>query len=107
MKVDSGAEGNTIPLRIVDKMYPNSSWKDVASPTKTKLTAYNGTPIPCVGFMQIACRFNAEDWTTHKFFIVDVEGPAVLGWKSSSDLQVISVNELSKVDVPHITDKED
>ena len=42
VKVDSGAEANTIPMKIIRQMYPKD-WKNVLHPTSTRLTPYNGT----------------------------------------------------------------
>ena len=49
MKVDTGAQGNILPLQIYRKMFPDyvddNGFPTGTIPTQTKLTAYNGTPI--------------------------------------------------------------
>ena len=49
MKVDAGAQGNILPLRIYRNMFPehvdDNGLPTGTKLTQTKLTAYNGTPI--------------------------------------------------------------
>jgi hypothetical protein len=51
LKVDSGAWGNTLPLKTLKRMYGNDKWENVIQPTFQKLEAYNKTQIPCVGYI--------------------------------------------------------
>ena len=52
-KVDTGAVGNVMPLRVFQKLFP--SWMDTngkptgLQSTVTQLTAYNGSAIPQLG----------------------------------------------------------
>ena len=62
-KVDTGADGNTLPLRMYRKMFPSHLTPD-GDPdranvhhTGTKLTAYNGTPIKHYGAINLPCSF--------------------------------------------------
>ena len=49
-KVDTEAQGNILPLRIYRKMFPAHLDEDGlpkdTTPNQTKLTVYNGTPVP-------------------------------------------------------------
>ena len=50
VKVDTGAGGNILPLRLFSQMYPDQIGPDGLpkglTPTPTRLTTYNGTRIP-------------------------------------------------------------
>ena len=47
-------------------------------------------------FGHIACHYQGTSWSTHRFYAVDVDGPAVLGWNALDKLEVISVNAINK-----------
>ena len=56
-KVDTGAQGNILPIRTYRKMYPNAIMDD-GNPTLTQssskvLTAYNGSKIPQYGTLNL------------------------------------------------------
>ena len=56
VKVDTGAGGNVLPLRIFKAIHPKcidrKGRPTGLTPTSTKLTAYNGTDIPCYGALK-------------------------------------------------------
>ena len=89
LKVDTGARRNTLPLRIYSQMFPDQLTKD-GLPTKNvakaahqvRLTAYNGTNIPCYGIIDVPCKFKDSGWEKTKFHTVDVPGPAIIGLPS-------------------------
>ena len=63
LKVDMGAQGNTLPLTTFRKMFPDKVDRDgfpqqeVANAARDiKLTAYNGTTIPCCGTWSFPCK---------------------------------------------------
>ena len=68
-KVDTGAEGNTLPLRTYKKMLPHNVGPDglpkpgTAKPSSTTLTAYNGSRIPKYGVVTIPCTMTADGRT--------------------------------------------
>ncbi len=75
LKVDTGAQGNTLPLRIFRKMFPdlvNEQGKPVesiaVSGRSARLTAYNNTSIPCYGTTYIQCQYHESEWFDTKFF---------------------------------------
>ena len=49
-KIDTGSQGNVLPLRTYHKMYPDDS-KHIKH-SSTLLTAYNGTPIKQFGYIR-------------------------------------------------------
>ena len=88
-KIDTGAQGNTIPLRTFRRMYPDKLDAEgfpvehiVAAARYARLTAYNGTSIACHGIVNIPCNYSNTAWNDTQFYIVDVTGPAVIGLQS-------------------------
>ncbi|KAK6166173.1 hypothetical protein SNE40_022932 [Patella caerulea] len=108
LKVDSGAQANTLPLRIFRRMYPALLTPDgfpvesVRAPTvDTRLTAYNGTEIRCYGTINLQCKSHAEEWFNTPFYIVDVDGPAILGLPSCKALKLITLHCGITIDNAH------
>ena len=99
LKVDTGAQGNTLPMSTFRRMYP-----DMLNPEgypvraiqiaagHTRLTAYNGTQITCYGAINIPCNHGSSEWTNTKFYIVDVQGPGIIGLSSSEQLKLITLH---------------
>ena len=99
LKVDTGAQANTMPLRVFQSMFPNCLTSNgypnsdfLKGAESVKLYAYNNTPIKCHGRVCIACKFRDSCWRNTDFYIVDVVGPAVLGLKSSEQLKVVTLH---------------
>ena len=93
LKVDTGASGNTLPLRILKDMYGNK-WQSMTKPTSVQLSAYNGTSITCLGTIDIACKYKRSKQTIQTFYVVDVKGPAVLGLPGCNAMTVITIHEM-------------
>lgn len=78
MKDYTGAQGNTLPLRIYRNMFPEHvdehGLPAGTTPTQTKLTAYNGTPIPRNRECSIKCSYSDKE-TNARFYVADVNGP--------------------------------
>ena len=70
LRIDSGAAGNTLPVRTIRQMYGHK-YKDVIQRAhNVRLTAYNGQDIPCLGSISISikkqkatCLPNSTWWT--------------------------------------------
>ena len=99
LKVDTGAQANTLPLRIFRCMFPEYVTEEgypipsiSNSARKVKLTAYNGTNIACYGVVRIACKYQKSDWTDIDFYIVGVSGSAIFGLRSSETLKIVTLN---------------
>ena len=98
VKVDTGAQGNTLPLRMFVDMFPELLTQN-KTPVKhilkrkgsTRLTAYNGTDIPCHGKIAFPCRYMGG-WQETDFYIVDVEGPAIIGLPSCEALKIVTLH---------------
>ena len=114
LKVDTGAGGNTLPLRTVKQMY-NDKWRGIIQPTDTKLKAYNETTIPCLGYINIVCRYKDSAWKTEKFYVVDVPGPPVMGLPAWETLKIVTIHGVEGPttescpgsSIPHITSVKD
>ncbi|ELU13661.1 hypothetical protein CAPTEDRAFT_190238 [Capitella teleta] len=96
VKVDTGAQGNTLPLRIYHQLFPDDigtdglpSQKTQAKARNVRLKAYNGTLIPCFGQVRLQCLDHNSRWSSQTFFVVDVEGPAVAGLPMAEKLGLV------------------
>ncbi len=93
LKIDTGAAGNTLPVRTYRQMYGNTPYKDILQPANhIKLVAYNGEAIKCVGTIMLKCQF--QDSAPHEalFYVVDVPGPAVAGLPTCELLRLVTIN---------------
>ena len=107
MKVDTGAQGNILPLRIYRNMFPehvdNNGLPTGTTPTQTKLTAYNGTPIVQHGVCPIKCSYGGKE-TNAWFYFADVNGPAIRGLPTSCELQSVELHcGISTTEIPYPT----
>lgn len=98
VKVDTGAQGNVLPLRVFCRMFPRLLDADgypkpgaIRKP-RVVLTAYNGTRIPQLGSITIPCRFKDGVWKDTDFYVTDCDGSPILGLPSSRALELISLN---------------
>ena len=91
LKIDTGAGANTLPLRTLKQMY-SEQWMSHISDARVRLTAYNGTDIPCLGTISIACRYKGSQWSSERFYVVDVPGPAIMGLKTCEALRVVTIH---------------
>lgn len=94
LKIDTGAAGNTLPLRTFHQMYGKSqkAIENLKTAVHVKLTSYSGNVIPCLGILDILCQHKNQSWRPAKFFVVDVEGPPILGLPTSEELGIVSIH---------------
>ncbi|KAL8607946.1 hypothetical protein ACOMHN_005501 [Nucella lapillus] len=98
VKVDTGAQGNILPLRIFRQMFPEELDKNgfpksgSTKPRPTVLQAYNGTPIQQHGVRPIICRYGSSEWHYAEFFVAESDGPAILGLPSSRELRLVTIH---------------
>ena len=111
MKVDTGAQGNILPLRIYRNMFPehedDNGLPTGTTPTRTKLNAYNGTPKH--GDRSVKCSYGGKE-TNARFYVADVNGPAICGLPTSWELQLVGLHcGISTIQIPNptIRDKSD
>ena len=75
-KLDTGAQGNILPLRLYRRMYPEYLKREAVQQSPTVLTAYGGRKIKQHGKCAITCEFNRRR-TEAIFFIT--EAPPIIG----------------------------
>lgn len=103
VKVDTGAQGNVLPLRTFRKAFPEliddrGYPRDGAIRQQpTKLYAYNGTAIQQYGCVEIPCQYKDGKWFLTSFFVADTSGPVILGLQSAVKMHLVEVNcEINK-----------
>ena len=113
LKLDTGAQGNTLPLRIYCRMhqkfltaegYPRPG--GIVKHQNTILTAYNGTRIEQFGVVKIPCQYSHGRWYDTKDFLVDSEGPGILGLPSLRQLNLVTLHCAVKADGQSIQSNE-
>ena len=111
VKVDTGAQGNVMPLRTFQCMYPSNTETE-GIPERgglehrdTILTAYNGQLIRQYGTTRLKC---VHDTTTHEaeFFVADTPGPVILGLPSCRKLNLVTLNCVVSEHLPPLNLKE-
>lgn len=95
--IDTGSQGNVPNECSVKCIQEKSTLPGVPQRNAVKnrhvvLTAYNGTKIPQYGAIQLQCRYNGCKWINIDFYVVDSEGPAILGLPSSLDHKLVTLD---------------
>ena len=115
VKVDTGAQGNILPLRIYRNMFSHhvdeNGLPTETAPSQTKLTAYNGTQIPQHGVCSIKSSYG-DKATDAGFYVAGVAGPAICGLPTCCQLNLLELlcavgTCSSKVPLPAVKDKGD
>jgi len=102
VKVDTGAGGNTLPLRTYRQMFGKTPTHRLLKPEPhTRLTSYSGDTIKCLGSIQLSLRRKTQEHPRkHKFYVVDVKGPVIVGLPTCDDLGLVHIT-LDTVNNPH------
>ena len=96
-KIDTGAQGNVLPLHIYHNMYPqniNANSKPrprTLSQSKVILVAYGGSEIKHFGTAKIPCEFKGIKITA-TFYVTDTSGPAIIGLCTATQLKLVKFN---------------
>ena len=96
-KLDTGAQGNILPMRLYREMYPHQVDKNgnlnpnALLPSNVVLTAYGGSQIKHHGIVTIPCTYGKEN-TLAPFYVTDIPGPAIIGLPTSTDLNLVQFN---------------
>ena len=105
-KVDTGAEGNILPISYFRKLYPEkldatgNPKPNAIQPNEVILSAYGGVAITNLGQIDIPCSYNDTKFTG-KFFVTDAAGPITLGLNTSRALKLITLHcSVEKVESP-------
>ena len=91
-KIDTGADGNLIPITMFMKLYPKISLEMLAKTIDKGITlfAYNNTPIKQYGTCSVKITFNGKQEIC-KFYVVE-HATAILGVSDSEKLGLVKVN---------------
>ncbi|XP_067904993.1 uncharacterized protein [Heterodontus francisci] len=92
VKIDTAASANILPTLILKDMYLKK-WESMTD--HTRLTAYNGSPIKCIGMITLQCSFGSSEWQQQMFYIVDTTGPAFAGLPVCQHLRFVRIHEVS------------
>ncbi|KAK3709526.1 hypothetical protein QZH41_006764 [Actinostola sp. cb2023] len=96
-KLDTGAQGNILPLRLYREMYPhdignNGLPKHAAlQQSNTVLIAYGGTQIKHRGTVTIPCSVRDKK-VAATIYVTDTPGPAILGLQTATELNLLKLN---------------
>ena len=110
VKIDTGSGGNILPLHLFQQLHLKQTSPDGLpiglDPVQTKLTAYNGSPIPLYGVLRGPILWQpstpgAQPCVIHSYwYITDTPGPALLGLPACEKLAVVQVNCAVKTTQP-------
>ena len=91
-KIDTGADGNLIPITMFTKLYPKISLEMLAKTIDKGITLfmYNNTPIKQYGTCSVKVSFK-EKQQICKFYMVE-HNTAILGVSDSEKLGLVKVN---------------
>lgn len=98
VKVDTGANANTMTMRSFRQLYPekveNNKPKDgFLKRSKIILSAYGGTSIQQYGTIVAKCDSKSGYKDKNLiFFVVESEGPNILGLQACRDLGLVKIN---------------
>ena len=78
VKIDTGAQGNILRLRIFRRMFPEKltaegypSHDSMANRSYTTLSAYNSSKILLYGSITLPCCYSCSEWVYSEFFLTD------------------------------------
>jgi len=89
-KLDTGAEGNMLPLGIFKQLFPRSGTASL-TPSSTTLTAYGGSTVKNYGTCIVRVKHKDIEEQS-EFHVVEVGGPALLGLPTCRALKLVSLH---------------
>ena len=98
IKVDTGAQRNTIPLRMYRRMYLENLDADGYPKAGSLihrdivLSVYNKSTITHYRVLKTECCHGNQPWITEELYKVDTDSPAILSYKTSLKMKLITVN---------------
>ena len=90
-KVDTGAQGNLLPIRTFNKMYPLDSDRPHLQKNNTCLSVYDGSALQQYGKFELTIS-SGRNQTKATFYVVDTPGPILLGFPSSIALKLVTMH---------------
>ena len=91
-KIDTGVDGNLMPIAMFSNLYPKMSLDALCSTNERGITlfAYNNTPIEQFGTCSVKISFK-EKQQICKLYMVEYNA-AILGMSDSEKLGLVKVN---------------
>ena len=91
-KIDTGVDGNLMPITMFTKLYPKISLEALSKTVDRGITlyAYNNTPIRQYGTCSVRITFNGKQEIC-KFYVAE-HATAILGVSDSEKLGLVKVN---------------
>jgi hypothetical protein len=99
-KIDTGAEGNVLPVSLYRKIVPQQDDElSGLQKSDTIIKAYGGSTIPQYGTCRLIVSYASHEETS-TFHVVKCDGPAILGLPSCRALQLVTLNHAMNVARP-------
>ena len=94
--IDTGAEGNVIPVDISKRLCPQSSYSPESAPlgltpSNTTITAFGGHTIPHYGICELTLSHHGHT-KSYAFHVVNTVGPTILGLPTCRDMKLVTLN---------------
>ena len=112
LKIDSGAQLNTMPVKEYRRLYPDRFSSDgeplmayVTRDDKTKLVGYGNNRIEHYGKITLPCEYNNIKFMC-SFNLVEVDGPPLMGLPTGEALGIIKINTVDIVASTEAKDEE-
>ena len=103
LKVDSGAELNTMPVKQYQRLYPERFTLDgkpiksyIKPDNNTKLKGYGGNYVSHLGTVTLPCEYNGRKFKC-TFYLAEVDGPALMGLPTGEALDIIKINIVNSI----------
>ena len=96
-KIDTGAQGNVLPLRISRQMFPRNINEQglpkpgALHPSDAVLVAYGGSKVQHMGIVTISCSYDNKEIKTN-LYVTETPGPAIIGVPTATDQDLLKFN---------------
>ena len=95
-KIDTGAEGNAIPVDLYTQLHPHSLYNSSGhpvdlTPSSTNITAFGGHVIEQYGTCLLKLSHNSIG-NKYPFHVVNTSGPTILRLPTCSGMQLVTLN---------------
>ena len=95
-KIDTGAEGNVIPVNTYKQLHPQSACSPDGAPlglasSDTTITAFGGHIIQHYGTCELRLSHGGHS-KPYPFHVVNTTGPTILGLPTCRDLRLVTLN---------------
>ena len=96
-KVDSGAQGDALTLRLYKQMFPQNikadgtPKADALEKSRSSIISYGGHDVKHYGICSIPCEYEGRR-ATAKFFVTEDSGKAIIGLPTAMVLNLITIN---------------